>query len=227
MLGFNAIFNIVKAYSTKDSLILFLTCIMLMSPGHISACGWWGDGEVNREDNEAITTPDGRVLPHIVNHHSSKLPGRMGYGIAIPDPGRAIPYLQATMGRPLNRIAELSAFGFKTVIDIGTSEKSARLHRKETEVLGMRYISIPVDGNLPSREQVEDFTQHVVDASHGMLLVYAPRSELLGTMWAAYRMNLGAPVGFAIKEGRELGMLPDQEITLRNRYGSKKDPETP
>ncbi len=131
------------------------------------------------------------------------------------------------MGRPLNRIAELSAFGFKTVIDIGTSEKSARLHRKETEVLGMRYISIPVDGNLPSREQVEDFTQHVVDASHGMLLVYAPRSELLGTMWAAYRMNLGAPVGFAMKEGRELGMLPDQEITLRNRYGSKKDPETP
>ncbi|MEW8027402.1 MAG: hypothetical protein AB2793_09380 [Candidatus Thiodiazotropha sp.] len=160
----------------------------------------------------------------MLNHHSSKLPGRMGYGIAIPDPGRAIPYLQATMGRPLNRIAELEAFGFKTVIDLGTPKKTARLHQLETEALGMRYISIPVDGNLPSLEQVENFTQHVVDASHGMLLVYAPRAELLGTMWAAYRMNLGAPIGFAIKEGRELGMMPDQEITLHNRYGSKRRP---
>ncbi|MEW8506815.1 MAG: hypothetical protein AB2598_08900 [Candidatus Thiodiazotropha sp.] len=201
---------------------LVLFCTAFTSPGHASACGWWGDGEVDRDDSEILTTPDGEVLPQVITQHSSKLPGRMGYGIAIPDPGRAIPYLQATMGRPLNRIAELHAFGFKTVIDLGTPEKSARLHRQETEALGMRYISIPVPGNLPSREDVEDFTQHVVDASHGMLLVYAPRAELLGTMWAAYRMNLGAPAGFAVREGRELGMMPDQEIVLRDRYGSKK-----
>ncbi|MES9991618.1 MAG: hypothetical protein ABW098_06655 [Candidatus Thiodiazotropha sp.] len=190
-------------------------------PGHVIACGWWGDGEVNRDDSVIPTTPDGKALPHILSHDLSKLPGRMGYGIAIPDPGRAIPYLQATMGRPLNRIGELNAFGFKTVIDLGTAEKSARKHQLETEALGMRYISIPVDGNLPSREQVEDFTQHVVDASHGMLLVYAPRAELLGTMWAAYRMNLGAPTGFAVNEGRGLGMKPDQEVALQQRYGSK------
>lgn len=204
--------------------ILVLSCIIMMAPGHSRACGWWGDGEVNRDDSEILTTPDGRVLPEILTHHSSKLPGRMGYGIAIPDPGRAIPYLRATMGRPLNRIGELSAFGFKTVIDLGTPEKSARHHRQETEALGMRYINIPVEGNLPSQEEVEGFTQHVVDASHGMLLVYAPRAELLGTMWAAHRMNLGAPTGFALREGKELGMKPDQEIVLRNRYGAKKRP---
>ncbi|MBT2971290.1 MAG: hypothetical protein B6D72_18955 [gamma proteobacterium symbiont of Ctena orbiculata] len=202
--------------------ILVLSCTITITPGYIHACGWWGDGEVNRDDSEILTTPDGRVLPEILNHHSSKLPGRMGYGIAIPDPGRAIPYLRATMGRPLNRIAELSAFGFKTVIDLGTPEKSAHHHRQETEALGMRYISIPVVGNLPSREDVEGFTQHVVDASDGMLLVYAPRAELLGAMWAAHRMNLGAPTGFAVREGRELGMKSDQEIVLRKRYGTKK-----
>ncbi|MET0049402.1 MAG: hypothetical protein ABW066_16620 [Sedimenticola sp.] len=191
---------------------------------NVSACGWWGDGEVNREDHVVITAPDGRVLSHTLSYEASKLPGRMGYGIAVPDPGRAIPYLLATRGRPLNRIAELKAFGFETVIDLGTPAKTARLHQMETEALDMQYISIPVDGNMPNQEQVDDFTQHVVDASHGMLLVYAPTSELLGSMWAAYRMNLGAPVDFSAREGRELGMTADQEIVLRYRYESKNRP---
>ena len=146
----------------------------------------------------------------------------MGYGIAIPDPGRAVPYLQATRGRQINRIAELKIFGFETVIDLGTPEKTARLHQLETEALKMRYFSIPVDGVVPSQDQVDDFTQKVIDASNEMLLVYAPDSALLGTMWAAYRINLGAPVDFAIKQGKDLGMEAAQEAILRNRSGAKK-----
>jgi len=43
----------------------------------------------------------------------------------------------------------------------------------------MRYISIPVDGVVPSQKQVNNFTQMVIDASNDMLLVYAPDSTLL------------------------------------------------
>ncbi len=117
---------------------------------------------------------------------------------------------RATRGRQINRIAELKIFGFETVIDLGTPEKTARLHQLETEALGMRYISIPIDGLVPSQEQVDDFTQKVIDASKDMLLVYAPSSALLGTMWAAYRINLGAPVEFAINQGKKMGMGPNQ-----------------
>jgi protein tyrosine phosphatase (PTP) superfamily phosphohydrolase (DUF442 family) len=85
----------------------------------------------------------------------------------------------------------------------------------------MRYISIPIDGVVPSQEQVDDFTQKVIDASKDMLLVYAPSSALLGTMWAAYRINLGAPVEFAIKQGKKMGMRPNQEAALRNRLRNK------
>jgi len=141
----------------------------------------------------------------------------MGYGIAIPNPGQAIPYLQATRGLQINRIAELKIFGFETVIDLGTPEKTAQLHRAETEALEMRYINIPVNGAIPSQEQVNDFTQSIIDASHNMLLVYAPNSALLGTMWAAYRINLGAPIEFAIKQGKNMGMEAGQEAVLRNR----------
>jgi len=146
----------------------------------------------------------------------------MGYGIAIPDPGRAIPYLEATNGHQFNRIAELKDFGFETVIDLGTPEKTAHLHRSETEALGMRYFSIPVDGVVPTQKQINDFTQKVIDASDDILLVYSPSSALLGTMWAAYRINLGAPVEFAISQGKRLGMEDEQEDILRARSGPKK-----
>jgi protein tyrosine phosphatase (PTP) superfamily phosphohydrolase (DUF442 family) len=202
---------------TVTTLLFFLA----MLPESVHACGWWGDGEMTRHDDIVLTTPGGKSLPQTLTYMTSKLPGRMGFGIAIPNPGQAIPYLQATRGHQINRIAELKAFGFETVIDLGTPEKTAKLHRAETEALGMRYINIPVNGAVPSQEQVNDFTQKVVDASSDMLLVYAPTSALLGTMWAAYRINLGAPIEFAIRQGNKLGMEAEQETALRNRSGSK------
>jgi len=209
-------------YRSISVTISTLLCLISMSSQSVHACGWWGDGEMNRHDDAVLTTPNGKPLPQTLTYETSKLPGRMGYGIAIPDPGRAIPYLQATRGRQINRIAELKAFGFETVIDLGTPEETAQLHRSETEALNMRYISIPVDGAVPSQEQVNNFSQKVVDASSDMLLVYAPDSALLGTMWAAYRINLGAPIEFAINQGKKLGMEAEQEAVLRNRSEAKK-----
>ncbi|MCP3669319.1 MAG: hypothetical protein GY814_02565 [Gammaproteobacteria bacterium] len=203
--------------------VIFATIFYLffISPKPVLACGWWGDGEVSRHNDVVLITPNGQSVPQSLTDKTSKLPDRMGYGIAIPDPGRAIPYLQATRGRKINRIAELKIFGFETVIDLGTPEETARLHRSETEALGMSYISIPVNGTVPSQEQVNYFSQKVVNASSDMLLVYAPNSALLGTMWAAYRINLGAPVEFAIKQGRKLGMEAEQGAILRSRSGSR------
>ena len=201
-----------------------IVCLLAITTTPAYACGWWGDGEVTRHNDAVLTAPNGESVPLTLTYKTTKLPGRMGYGIAIPDPGRAIPYLQATRGRQINRITELKAFGFETVIDLGTPEKTAQLHRSETEALNMQYVSIPIMGNMPSQKQVNDFTQQVVNASDHMLLVYAPNSELLGTMWAAYRMNLGAPIEFALKQGKELGMELEQETILRQRSESKNQP---
>jgi hypothetical protein len=201
----------------KCSLILITGNIVLfgLTPNHLMACGWWGDGELNRDDDIALTGEDGKSLPRTLSIQNAKLPGRMGYGIAVTEPGLAIPYLQATRGHQVNSIAELKTFGFKTVIDLGTPVKEARLHQLETETLGIHYINIPIEGNLPSKKQLSYFTQQVVNhSSHNMLLVYAPNATLLGTMWAAYRINLGAPLEFAIKQGKKLGMENEQESAL-------------
>jgi protein tyrosine phosphatase (PTP) superfamily phosphohydrolase (DUF442 family) len=192
-------------------------CLITMLPKPAHACGWWGDGEISRHNDLSLVAAKAALVPATPTYKTSKLPGRMGFGIAIPNPGQALPYLQTTRGHQINRITELKAFGFETVIDLGTPKKTAQLHRSETEALEMHYISIPVDGKVPSQEQVDYFTQNVVDASNDMLLVYAPNSALLGTMWAAYRINIGAPVDFAINQGKKLGMGAEQEVVLRKR----------
>ncbi|MFC1672683.1 hypothetical protein ACFL12_00885 [Pseudomonadota bacterium] len=180
------------------------------------ACGWWGDGELGRDSNIPIlNAPDGTPLEQSISLRSAKLPGEMGYGIAMPDPGRAIPYLLATFGRPVNRIGELKTYGFETVIDLGTSAKSARLHRAETEAVGMAYFNIPIKGDMPSKAQVEQFRDMVVASGDAPVLVYAPTAPLLGATWAAYRISFGTPQSFAFYEGRALGLTTDQEDELR------------
>lgn len=172
---------------------------------------------MNKLDAVIFYTADGKPVSEALSLEASKLPGRMGYGIAVPEPGRAIPYLQATFGRPINRIAELKDFGFEAVIDLGTPLETAGKHRQETESLGMRYFNIPVTGSMPSPEQSGSFSRMILDNSEHPLLVYAPTSALLGAMWASYRINLGAPLGFAIEEGKRLGLTPEQEAELRRR----------
>jgi protein tyrosine phosphatase (PTP) superfamily phosphohydrolase (DUF442 family) len=164
-----------------------------------------------------FTDPSGKPIPETLNLQTAGLPGREGYGIAVLDAGQAVPYLQATYGRPLNRIGELQAFGFKAVIDIGTAVKTARLHRSESKAVGMRYFNIPTKNDTPSPQQVRLFTRLVMEASDGPLLVYAPTAPLLGFMWANHRFNIGSPLEFALTQGKALGMTPAQEDVLRKR----------
>lgn len=205
---------------TATVAVAALTSSLVLLAGPVYACGWWGDAEMSRFHRDDVTAPRGEPLPEVVDQQSAKLPGRTGYGIAVPEPGKAVPYLQATYGRPLNRISELRAFGFAAVIDLGTPEETARLHRAETEAVGMRYFSIPVKGDTPSIEQANLFSQIVYDYSRSPLLVYAPTAPLLGAMWASHRINHGASLDFAINEGRLLGLTPQQESVLRKRAGS-------
>ncbi len=197
--------------------ITVLSFLFVTLPAPVHACGWWGDGEMNREVSAVVTDADGRPIPETLSVETTRLPGRMGYGIAVLNPGRAVPYLQQTHGRPINRIGELETFGFNTVIDLGTPHGTAQLHRAETETVGMHYINIPVIGVMPDHDQIKRFSLTVFRSSGDPLLVYAPTSTLLGTMWASHRINLGAPLEFAIREGKSLSMGSDQEAQIRDR----------
>jgi len=194
---------------------LLLSSLLLLAESAY-ACGWWGDGEMSRNDSD-ITTHDGHPLEQSLSLKSMKLPGKMGYGIAVPEPGRAIPYLLVTLGQPITHINELKVFGFRSVIDLGSSEQTAHLHRSEIEPAGMQYFNVPIEGDMPNRKQTGFFNRIVVNAHNGPLLVYAPRAELLAVMWASYRIRLGSSMEFTLREGRTLGLTEEQETELRNR----------
>lgn len=211
----------VLKYLFGTSFALLSTYVMAISaPAY--ACGWWGDGEMIRHSQEILSAPNGKPLNTNLDLQTAKLPGRKGYGIAVLEPGQAVPYLQATYGRPLNRIGELKTFGFNTVIDLGASPDTTRKHGAESRATGMRYFAIPVHGNMPTPDQVKEFNQIVSDAKNGSVLVYAPQASGLGAMWAFHRFSLGAPISFAISQGRLLGLTLKQEAVLYRRAAAKR-----
>ncbi len=145
------------------------------------------------------------------------IPGKTGYGFAVRRPDRALPYLRATGGRPVNDIGLLRDLGYLAVADLGTPSEAARLHEARTVVLGMRYFSIPVAGNIPSAEQVRRFSRLIADRGNRPLMVFGLSADLLGAMWTVHRLYTGAAKDTAFAEGRALGLTDERENDLRRR----------
>ena len=189
--------------------------LMLFMADAAFACGWWGDNEMTSARNAAAAALRGHTIEENLNLKTMKLPGKMGYGIAVPKPGRAMPYLLATFGQPLTNIKDLKIFGFRSVIDLATPASTARLHRAESEAAGMHYFNILLEGEIPNEKQIGDFNEIVINESNGPLLVYASKAELISVMWAFYRLRMGSSIEFVIQEGRTLGLTSVQEALLR------------
>ena len=185
----------------------------LLIPLAAGACGWWGDGEMNRDQLLPGIVSGGRQIPHLLDRESITLPGNR-YGIAITEPGQAQPYLQATYGRPISSIEDLGAYGFRTIIDLaplvgqGSPEFPARLSQS------MQQYHVPVVSTVPGRIQVAEFRELVLDAANLPALVIAPSAEALAGMWAAYRLEFGTPLSYAIAEAVAMGLQPEQEAAL-------------
>lgn len=202
---------------TVGAIHIFLVLTIVIFAEAVHACGWWGDSEMSSRRQTALITPDGRAVEETLSLQSMKLPGEAGYGVAVPEPGRAIPYRLATNGQTVTRINEFRIFGFRSVIDLGTPTSTAHLHGIETETAGMAYFNIPIESNMPNRQQTRMFNQIVLNARNGPLLVYAPRAELLAVMWAFYRLSLGSPMAFVLSEAEAMGLTAVQEAELRDR----------
>lgn len=201
----------------KDIGVVLIPLFLFLLADTAQACGWWGDSEMSSRRETATVTPEGHSIEHTINLANMKLPDRMGYGIAVPEPGRAIPYLLATFGQPINRIQDLKIFGFRSVIDLGTPSSSAKHHREESEGVGMTYFNIPDVKTLAAPQTSQRFIDILLNPANTPLLVYAAKADLIAVMWASYRLHMGSPVDFSITEGRILGLTGEQEEMLRSR----------
>ena len=78
----------------------------------------------------------------------------------------------------------------------------------------MRYFNVPVESMVPVAQQIAQFRDLLLDAGNRPLLVVAPSAEILAVTWAAYRLQLGAPLSYAIYEGKSIGLRSEQESIL-------------
>ncbi|MEE8393264.1 MAG: hypothetical protein V3R66_02885 [Rhodospirillales bacterium] len=162
---------------------------VVAAPHAVQACGWWGDGEMSQEDEAVEVDADGDPIGEdsaalgLREGLVSKVPFERGYGMAVMSRDRAVPYLDAVGGRKIKRISQLHEAGFAAVVDVGTPPGVARLHRAETEAMGMLYFSIPVAGSGPTPDQMELFKRITEEAANLPLVVYSARADLVSEMW--------------------------------------------
>ncbi|OHC75875.1 MAG: hypothetical protein A3G18_02080 [Rhodospirillales bacterium RIFCSPLOWO2_12_FULL_58_28] len=179
---------------------LALYSLVTASSRPANPCGWWGDGEVDLTGRE-ITYGNPEDASPASSYSSAAM---TGHGIAIFRPDHAVPYLRAVAGRNISGINRLKPAGFVFVIDLGMPTATAALHRAEAEGAGMGYIGMAVEGETPSAEQVKQFSAAVDDPANRPMVVFAPTSELLGTIWTLHRLGQGELQGTAVGEGRAL-----------------------
>ena len=188
--------------------------LILLLPLGAGACGWWGDGEMNREQLIPGVISGGRQIPLFLDRDSIILPGRLGYGMAITEPGQAQPYLQSTYGRPISGIEDLGGYGFRAMIDLGPLAGRKSQEYPEGLPRQMHYYHVPVESLIPKQIQIAGFRDLLLDADNLPAFVVAPAAEVLAVMWAAYRLEFGTPLSYAIAEARPMGLRPEQESAL-------------
>lgn len=215
--GLGPVLDFIPQYFPPGFARKAILVLIMVLPFGADACGWWGDGEMNREQLLAGIESGGRQIPLYLDRDSIKLPGSLGYGMAIAEPGQAQPYLQSTYGRPIGSIEDLSAYGFRAIIDLGPLAGHRPGEYPEGSAQRMRYHHLPVESAIPGQIRVAGFRDLLLDADNLPALVVAPAAEVLAFMWAAYRLEFGAPLAYAIAEARLMGLRPEQEAALGAR----------
>lgn len=114
-------------------------------------------------------------------------------------------------------VAEAKALGFKTILDLRTSEEGADAERALAADVGIAYLNLAVATKAPTPEQVAAFARIVEDPANLPILVHCETANRVGAMWALYRASRGVPAMVAVEEGRTLGLKPSREKAVRER----------
>ncbi len=195
-----------------------LLCLAILSlPLDAVACSWGGDVETKYDTMLPEIASGGRHIPQILDRESTRLPEGFGFGLVVTEPGHGIPYLQSTFGRPISRIEDLRAFGVRAVVDLGPRNTVSTVRSTDGKLRSLGYFNIPVESIAPGVAQIENFHDLLLDADNRPLIVIAPTAEILAVTWAAYRLHLGAPLAFAIYEGKSMDLQSEQESALLDR----------
>ena len=133
--------------------------------------------------------------------------------LLLPIMNAALPFDQIlTAGQPTpDQLEQAKARGYKAVINLRTGKEnpSPEVERKWVEGLGMRYISLPVDGKKGvTKENALKLADYLKDSSLYPLIVHCYTSNRTGAI-------------FAIKAFHVDGKSADQSLEVGKKAGLK------
>jgi len=111
-------------------------------------------------------------------------------------------------------IKELKTHGFKSVLDLRTSEEGAAEEGEAVRNIGLAYFNLPVGKSWPDTSTNQRFKQLVEDENNYPILIHCASVNRVGMMWAVYQLEKGSEYSSALLEGRTIGMKPSREQQL-------------
>lgn len=114
-----------------------------------------------------------------------------------------------TAGQPsMEDLAKLKAQGIRSIINLRRhSEYNAEEEVAKARELGLRYISIPVDGNNIQDAQVEEFLKAAGDPENRPMFIHCAAANRVGGFWMIRRVLVDKwPMDRAEEEARKIGL---------------------
>ncbi|MDH5736859.1 MAG: sulfur transferase domain-containing protein [Gammaproteobacteria bacterium] len=113
-------------------------------------------------------------------------------------------------------IGELKSSGFRTLIDLRTPIEGVEEIGNAARQQGLQFYNLPVGGEPPSENVINEFTTIIEEQGDGPILFYCGSANRAGLVWGMYRISKGVPVETAINEAGKIGMKPGREQQLRD-----------
>jgi len=165
----------------------------------------------------AVTTA--AANPYAIETGGAQAP----YGDVMPDLVknylRAAPYVGTGGVIAEGGFPKLAELGFKTVINLNTSDEGVGVDEKMAKDAGLNFVNLAIPTKAPTADQVAAFSKQVNDPANYPVLVYCQSSNRVGAMWALYRAANGVPPMIAIQEGRTVGLKTSREDAVRAQMG--------
>ncbi len=172
----------------------------MAGPGPKLAAEAWNPFDVTRKD--AKQAPFGDAVDGRITRYTRVAPFVATSGVVLPED-----------------YAYVASLGFRTVINLRTSEEGADAEVAAAEAAGLRVFHLQVGGKAPSWEQIEQIARIVEDPANYPVLLLCTSANRAGAAWALYRASRGVPPGIAIQEGRAAGLKLSREARVREMLG--------
>lgn len=149
---------------------------------------------------------DFSVLAQEASPLIENVPDKEKVGSLVRNYNPFLPHLATSGAVKPEKLAEIKALGFKSILDMRTSREGVAEVKKMATELGITFGNIPIGMSAPSPEALRQFGDWVENQDNYPTLVYCGSGNRVGLMWGMYQVGKGVSLMDAFREAQAIGM---------------------